>query len=179
MNGYVYVWIHALEEFSMKPEYPMLNVSGFLNSLKFRGTTEHHINCHMQDIPSNGADVLHFKYVHTYLTPLTKAIYFRWEAKWKIASDPDIAEMFEHPKKEYRDFKQRVYRELIQNYPRKEILSIGNLENWIHIPIAGDFYMFTATIIQVGLGIVFIILKAPLYELVFHHYIRPVGRNQL
>ena len=39
--------------------------------------------------------------------------------------------------------------------------------------------MFTATIIQVGLGIVFIILKAPLYELVFHHYIRPVGRNQL
>ena len=38
--------------------------------------------------------------------------------------------------------------------------------------------MFSATIIQVGLGIVFIILKAPLYELVFHHYIRPVGRNE-
>lgn len=38
--------------------------------------------------------------------------------------------------------------------------------------------MFSATIIQVGLGIVFIILKSPLYELVFHHYIRPEGRNQ-
>lgn len=37
--------------------------------------------------------------------------------------------------------------------------------------------MFSATIIQVGLGVVFIVLKSPLYELVFHHYIRPEGRN--
>jgi hypothetical protein len=41
----------------------------------------------------------------------------------------------------------------------------------------GEWYMFSAIIIQVGLGIVFIILKSPLYELVFHHYIRPEGRN--
>lgn len=39
--------------------------------------------------------------------------------------------------------------------------------------------MFSATIIQVGLGVVFILMKGPLYELVFQHYIRPVGRNKL
>jgi hypothetical protein len=35
--------------------------------------------------------------------------------------------------------------------------------------------MFSATIIQVGLPIVYVILKSPLYELVFAHYIRPDG----
>ena len=38
--------------------------------------------------------------------------------------------------------------------------------------------MLSATIIQVGLGIVFVILKAPLYELTFHHYVRPIGKNK-
>ena len=38
--------------------------------------------------------------------------------------------------------------------------------------------MFTATIIQCGLGIVFVVLKAPLYELVFHHYIVPHGKAE-
>ena len=36
--------------------------------------------------------------------------------------------------------------------------------------------MFSATIIQCGLGIVFIILKGPLFELIFHHYLRPQGK---
>ena len=37
--------------------------------------------------------------------------------------------------------------------------------------------MFSATIIQIGLPIVFVVLKSPLYELVFHHFIRPAGPN--
>ena len=38
--------------------------------------------------------------------------------------------------------------------------------------------MFTATIIQVGLGIVFVVLKSPFYEIVFVHYIRPMEANK-
>ena len=38
--------------------------------------------------------------------------------------------------------------------------------------------MFTSTIIQVGLAIVFVILKSPFYELVFHLYIRPDAVNE-
>ena len=37
--------------------------------------------------------------------------------------------------------------------------------------------MFSATIIQCGLGVVFVILKGPLFELIFHHYIQPRGRT--
>jgi len=66
----------------------MIDVSSFINQLTYRGKTEHHIHCHMQDIPSNGADIAHFKYVHTYITPLIKTLYFKWDAKWKTGDDP-------------------------------------------------------------------------------------------
>ena len=90
MNGYLYIWIHASEENAQKPDYPMLDVSKFKDHLPYRGRTEHHINCQLQDIPSNGADTLHFKYVHTYILPQIKSIYFRWQAKWKVGTDPSV-----------------------------------------------------------------------------------------
>ena len=76
------------------------------------------------------------------------------------------------------EFKGRVWRELTEPYPNKEVLSIGSLDNWIHIPLLGEWYMFSAVIIQIGLGVVFVVLKSPLYDLVFHHYVVPIGRHQ-
>lgn len=176
INGYIYIWVHALDEFKEKPIYPLVNVESFINPLEYRGKTEHHIMCHMQDIPENGADTLHFKYVHSYITPMIKSVFFKWQAKWMRGDDPDLPSLFEHNKKYIRDFKQRVYKEIIEPFPRKEFLSIGNLENEITIPIFGKWYMFSATIIQCGLGIVFVVLKSPIYELVFHHYVQPHGK---
>jgi cholesterol 7-dehydrogenase len=105
----------------------MMDLGGFIFPLKYRGQTEHLINCHIQDIPSNGADLLHFKYVHTYIYPWFTSLYFRWDAKWMTGNDPDIKSLFEHPRKEMRAFKQRVWKELIEPYPNKECLSIGSL----------------------------------------------------
>lgn len=50
--------------------------------------------CHIQDIPENGADILHFKYVHTEIIPKISWLSFSWKAKWKRGDDPDIKEMF-------------------------------------------------------------------------------------
>jgi cholesterol 7-dehydrogenase len=80
------------------PIYPMLNVEGFLQGLDYRGNTEHHIQCHIQDIPENGADILHFKYIHTYITPAIPSIFFNWQAKWMRGDDPDLPSLFEHKK---------------------------------------------------------------------------------
>jgi len=33
--------------------------------------------------------------------------------------DPDLPSLFEHKKKNMRDFKQRVFKELIQPFPKK------------------------------------------------------------
>jgi cholesterol 7-dehydrogenase len=165
-----------MEEYRENPIYPLINVESIKNGLYYRGKTEHHIMCHIQDIPENGADILHFKYVHSYITPLFKSIFFRWQAKWMRGDDPNLPSLFEHSRKPIREFKQRVLKEIIEPFPRKEFLSIGSLENDINLPIFGKFFMFSATIIQCGLGIVFVILKGPLFELVFHHYVQPHGK---
>ena len=59
----------------------MIDVSSFINQLAYRGQTEHRIHCHLQYMPSNGADIAHFKYVHTYIIPFIKSLYLRWDAK--------------------------------------------------------------------------------------------------
>lgn len=96
MNGYIYIWIHAVEEHQTEPVFPMIDVSGFISKLTYRGQTEHHINCHLQDIPSNGADTLHFKYVHTYILPQIKSLYFKWASRWTTADKDDVKSFFEH-----------------------------------------------------------------------------------
>ena len=41
MNGYIYVWIHALPEHQAKPIYPMIDLQDILKDLDFRATTIH------------------------------------------------------------------------------------------------------------------------------------------
>jgi cholesterol 7-desaturase len=113
VNGYIYVWVHAMEEYRENPIYPLINVEPIKNGLYYRGKTEHHIMRHIQDIPENGADVLHFKYVHTFITPLIKSIFFRWQAKWMRGDDPYLPSLFEHSRKPIREFKQKVLKEII------------------------------------------------------------------
>lgn len=66
---------------------------------------------------------------------------------------------------------------MIEPYPRKEVLSVGNLENWIHLPLLGEWFLLSGTIVQVGMGTVFIFLKHKYFEYVVHHYVRPEGVN--
>jgi cholesterol 7-dehydrogenase len=68
----------------------MLNVESFIKNLEYRGRTTHYINCHIQDIPENGADIKHFKYVHTEVVPKMSSLGFKWEARWRTGDDPDV-----------------------------------------------------------------------------------------
>lgn len=36
----------------------------------------------------------------------------------------------------------------------------------------------SVSIVQVGLGVVFVFAKSPFYQFILQHYIRPEGRNQ-
>ena len=65
MNGYIYVWIHALPEHQEKPIYPMIDFKEVIGDFEFRARTIHNVQSHLQDIPENGCDIYHFKYVHT------------------------------------------------------------------------------------------------------------------
>ena len=94
MNNYLYVWIHSMKEHQNEPQYPVINVEKTLNKFEFRGRTDHHIKCFIQDIPENGADFLHFKYIHTDIIRNVKSLQFLWKPKWKRGDDPDLKEMF-------------------------------------------------------------------------------------
>ena len=71
----------------------MMDLGNYINKLAYRGKTEHQFNCHIQDILSNGADILHFKFIHNYIVPRIKSLYLRWEPKWKKGNDPTLIEL--------------------------------------------------------------------------------------
>lgn len=47
----------------------MIDFSPIMSSLEYRATTIHDVRSHVQDIPENGADIYHFKYVHSEVIP--------------------------------------------------------------------------------------------------------------
>jgi hypothetical protein len=55
-----------------------------------RGTARNVIKCHSQDIAENGADIMHFYYVHKYISKFIRFIEMVWVAVWKRGDDPNI-----------------------------------------------------------------------------------------
>ena len=80
-----------MKEYQDKPQYNNINIEKLTKKLEFRGRTIHNVMCHIQDFPENGADILHFRYVHTHIIPKIDWLSFSWKAKWKRGDDPDLA----------------------------------------------------------------------------------------
>ena len=97
VNIFIYVWIHSDQK--VEPYFSMIDGGEFCKDYANRGHTVHDIKCVMQDIPENGADLLHFKFVHKEFIPNVEKFNFVWYAKWKRGDDPDIKEIFYHEKK--------------------------------------------------------------------------------
>lgn len=97
--------------------------------LDCRGETIHEIYSHIQDIPENGADVFHFKYVHKYPLAGINSIFFNWIPKWISGDDPECENFFSHEKKYLDKFKRDIYNKYIRDYPNKNYLSFGSIDN--------------------------------------------------
>ena len=104
IKGIIFVWLHAKDA---EPFYtlPELNFSTD-TVLTERAETKEYINCHMQEIPENGADWKHFKYVHYYLFLfLVPWVQFDWNPLCRRADSPDFDEvMTKHAKPKVREF---------------------------------------------------------------------------
>ena len=130
----------------------------------------------MQDIPENGADSFHFKYVHRYLIGRFKMLEVTWKPKWVRGDSPDMPQIFQHNMKGVREFKQRIYNKCVKPLPNKQYYSFATVDNLIHIPILGPTFFFNITIVQMGPALVNIFLKTPFFEIVFFQYIQPQGK---
>ncbi|XP_036319868.1 cholesterol 7-desaturase-like [Rhagoletis pomonella] len=61
-NGNIYVWYHSENE-KNRWELPLIK-SIENKELVYHGRNEFYVNCHIQEIPENGADVSHFSAIH-------------------------------------------------------------------------------------------------------------------
>jgi cholesterol 7-dehydrogenase len=147
----------------VEPYFMMLENDSWISKFSNRGQTIHDIMCHIQDIPENGADIFHFKYIHRYLIGKYKMLEVAWTPKWKRGDDPDLADLFEHRDKSIRAFKQNIYNTIVKPIENKQYYSFANVDNYLVVPIIGHIFVFNLTIIQIGPGIVNIFLKTKFF----------------
>ncbi|KAM3722020.1 Cholesterol 7-desaturase [Dirofilaria immitis] len=98
-NMHIYAWYHCDGK---DPEWEIPDIDEISNGeWKYRGRTEHEINCHIQDIPENGADIAHLNYLH--LAGINKGndiskiemenpepiIRHIWDGRWEQQSEPN------------------------------------------------------------------------------------------
>ncbi|CAG9530031.1 unnamed protein product [Cercopithifilaria johnstoni] len=61
-NMHIYAWYHCDGN---DPEWEIPDIDEIINGeWQYKGRTEHEINCHIQEIPENGADIAHLNYLH-------------------------------------------------------------------------------------------------------------------
>ncbi|XP_052675117.1 cholesterol 7-desaturase nvd-like [Crassostrea angulata] len=83
-NGYIYFWYHAEDS---APTWTVPRIEEIQSGdWVYRGRTEHYINCHIEEVPENGADLQHLECVHAPL--ITSGIDLRnmWSALWSFGS---------------------------------------------------------------------------------------------
>ncbi|XP_069969084.1 cholesterol 7-desaturase nvd isoform X2 [Bactrocera oleae] len=96
LNDNIFIWYHS-EQKKIQWELPVIT-SIENKDLIFHGSNEFYVDCHIQEIPENGADLAHFSAVHkTCLfaseqnpdkSLLLKYAQHRWEAAWNTSPSP-------------------------------------------------------------------------------------------
>ncbi|XP_059174032.1 cholesterol 7-desaturase nvd-like [Physella acuta] len=82
--GWVFIWHHAE---GLDPVWNIPDVDEVDNgSWTYRGRTEHHINAHIEEIPENGADVVHLGHVHGPVVTAGNDLRTMWNKRWAFAS---------------------------------------------------------------------------------------------
>ncbi|CAL1541829.1 unnamed protein product [Lymnaea stagnalis] len=98
VSGWIFFWHHA-EGLDPTWQIPVIDemASG---EWVYRGRSEHHINAHIEEIPENGADVVHLGHVHgpvmtagndlrTMWSKWWTFAEHKWTAQWEQCPEPD------------------------------------------------------------------------------------------
>ncbi|ESO85922.1 hypothetical protein LOTGIDRAFT_130105 [Lottia gigantea] len=80
VNGWIYLWFHAE---GIDPSWFPYTIEGIADgSWKYGGRTEHYVNSHIEEIPQNGADVVHLEHVHSPLLGAGVDLRYMWSKFW-------------------------------------------------------------------------------------------------
>lgn len=175
MYGFIFIWYHAMEEYRHNPPYEPLDITEETKKLKHRGYSINKVKSHVQDIPENGGDLMHFYYVHVNLLPATAIAQARWKSKWVRGDDPDLREKLKHEVPYIQEFKTRLLDKFLTE-KNKKFVGCLSLDNYISLPGVDSFFFFNATAFQVGSGLVYLFLKSPFFETIFFQHLNSLER---
>lgn len=164
-SGFIHIWLHSIEEKrTSEPPYYPFDLTDLQKNLSHRGHSVNLVNSHVQDIAENGADFLHFLYVHDYIIP--KAIKASWRPTWTRANNPNLRDILKHERKDVTDFRyDKIDRFL--NDKNKDYIGVLTLDNYLSFFGFKETYFFSLIAFQVGPGIVYLFMKGLFFELIF------------
>lgn len=170
INGSILVWYDSRDD-HQDPDYEPFK---FEHDLQYRGESINHVNCHVQEIPENGADIRHFDFLHTKAIDCIDFIRFEWSMLSHRASEKDLFDVMKHKREFINDYKMKILNRYITE-ENKNYLNIISLDAYIKI-FNYKFFFFNGTGFQVGPGLVYLFLKSRFFEVTFAQSVTPLDK---
>eukprot|EP00340_Litonotus_pictus_P003635 CAMPEP_0170514202 /NCGR_PEP_ID=MMETSP0209-20121228/759_1 /TAXON_ID=665100 ORGANISM="Litonotus pictus, Strain P1" /NCGR_SAMPLE_ID=MMETSP0209 /ASSEMBLY_ACC=CAM_ASM_000301 /LENGTH=368 /DNA_ID=CAMNT_0010798195 /DNA_START=338 /DNA_END=1444 /DNA_ORIENTATION=+ len=175
--GIIYIFLHAIREKELNPDYYPFDLTEEKKKFVYRGTATNKTKNQFQDMPENGADIAHFLYIHPQI--FKGILYAYWKPKWVSASAPDLLEQTKSDHSWITDFRHKLINKFV-NDSNKSKIGIVLLENEISFFNFKYRYLFFGLIgFQVGPGLVYLFLKSPFFETMFFQYSELIGKHNI
>lgn len=171
-HGSIMIWYDSRDEYHEKPYFMPFDLDE--SKLEYRGESVNFVNCHIQEIPENGADIRHFDFLHKQLFKGIDFVHFEWTMLSNRATDPDLLVKMKHKHDYINDFKVKKIKEFVTE-ENKEYVNVISLDCYLML-FKWRIFFFNATGFQVGPALVYLFLKAPWYELTFAQSITPLDK---
>ncbi|CAF0772677.1 unnamed protein product [Adineta steineri] len=178
MNGSVFVWYHSDDKLRESPTYELFDLTNELKiyNMEGRGESINYVNCHVQEIPENGADFRHFDFLHqSVLDIIFPFIKFDWSMTSERASHPQLNEIMTHPNPEVNAYKMRLLKTFI-NDSNRDLVNVISLNSYIQFFGKHRLFVFNATGFQLGPSIVYLFLWSPYFQATFFQTVTPLEK---
>jgi cholesterol 7-desaturase len=173
-NNSILIWFDSRDEFFDKPQFEPIVLE---HKLDYRGESINYVNCHIQEIPENGADMRHFDFLHTTVMDHVSFLRFEWHMKSHRASDPDLIDAQKHKYEFINEFKTKLFKRYL-NDDNKHFINVISLDCYIHV-FKLRFFAFNVTGFQLGPALVYLFLKSYIFETVLAQSVTPLKKFYL
>ena len=119
-----------------------------------RGESINYVNCHVQEVPENGADVRHFDFLHqSIMDVMFPFLKFDWSMVSEPASSSRLHELMAHPNPKVNAYKMHLLNTFI-NDSNRPYVNVISLNNCIQFFGKHKLFVFNATGFQMGPSLV-------------------------
>ena len=172
VNKSIHIWLHSRDEFHDKALYEPFSLE---HALEYRGESINYVNCHIQEIPENGADIRHFDFVHSSFLDSFPFIKVKWNMLSEPATEPDLKKIMQHEKPLINDFKMKLLERYVTN-ENKKYINVISLSCYLTFFEKYTIFLFNGTGFQVGPGLVWLFLKSNHFEIILAQSVTPLSK---